>query len=186
MPPSITQNISAGEELLTAVRLYASGLGQLQSLDDGASDFFHLPLLALQQGLERWIKISLCFHHLRQHGEFPNESYFPRSKQGHDIQPLLDRLVSLAYTADFETNFACVKQDRVFLRSKLFRAYLISLGKFGVSARYFHLNTVLGANIPFDPPDHAWQDVESRVLDYNPKQCRPITSDAATMKCGIS
>ncbi len=53
MPPSVAQNISAGEELLTAVRLYGSGLGQLQSLDDGASVFFHLPLLVLQQGLER-------------------------------------------------------------------------------------------------------------------------------------
>ncbi len=53
MPPSVAQNISAGEELLTAVRLYGSGLGQLQSLDDGVSDFFHLPLLVLQQGLER-------------------------------------------------------------------------------------------------------------------------------------
>jgi hypothetical protein len=44
MPPSNTQNISAGKELLTAVRLYSSGLGQLQELDDGTSDFFHLPL----------------------------------------------------------------------------------------------------------------------------------------------
>ena len=93
MPPSVAQNISAGEELLTAVRLYGSGLGQLQSLDNGASDFLHLPLLALQQGLERWVKISLCFLHLEQHGEFPERSYFPPGNQGHNIQLLLDRLV---------------------------------------------------------------------------------------------
>jgi hypothetical protein len=169
MPPSVNQNISAGEDLLTAVRLYASGLGQLQSLDDGESDFYHLPLLALQQGLERWVKISLCFHHLEKHGEFPDESYFARSKQGHNIQPLLDQLVSLAYTTEFEVAFAYVKQDRVFLMSKPFRAYLISLSEFGVSSRYFHLNTVLGSGIPFNPPEHAWQDVEGKVLDYNPK-----------------
>lgn len=169
MPPSVTQNISAGEELLTAVRLYGSGLGQLQSLDDGASDFFHLPLLALQQGLERWVKISLCFHHLEQHGKFPDESYFTRSKQGHNIRPLLDQLVSLAYTAGFEADFAYVKQDRVFLKSKPFRAYLISLSNFGVSSRYFHLNTVLRAKIHLNHPEHDWQDIEGRVLDYNPK-----------------
>jgi hypothetical protein len=140
MPPSVSQNISAGEELLTAVRLYGSGLGQLQSLDDGASDFFHLPLLALQQGLERWVKISLCFHHLKEHGKFPEESYFPPGNQGHNIQPLLDLLVSLAYTTSFEADFAYVKQDRVFLKSKPFRAHLISLSNFGTSSRYFHLN----------------------------------------------
>jgi hypothetical protein len=148
MPPSATQKISAGEELLTAVRLYASGLGQLQALDDGASDFFHLPLLALQQGLERWVKISLCFQHLEQHGEFPAKSSFPRGKRGHNIQPPLDRLVSLAYTASFEASFLYVRQDRIFLRSKPFRAYLTSLGDFSMSSRYFHLDTVLGGGTP--------------------------------------
>ena len=167
MPPSTTQKISAGEELLTAVRLYASELGQLESLDDGASDFFHLPLLALQQGLERWVKISLCFHHLEQQAEFPDLTYFPLGKHGHNIQPLLDKLVSEAYTADFESQFTYVKQDRVFLKSKPFRAYLIALSDFGVSSRYFHLNTVLGKEIDFNPPEQAWQDVEGKVLDYN-------------------
>lgn len=169
MPPSTAQNISAGEELLTAVRLYGSGLGQLQSLDDGASDFFHLPLLALQQGLERWVKISLCFHHLEQHGKFPDESFFTPGKQGHNIQPLLDLLVSLAYTDSFEAKFKYLKQDRVFLKSKPFRAYLIALSNFGVSSRYFHLNRVLCAKNHFNSPEHAWQDIECRVLDYNPK-----------------
>ncbi len=169
MPPSVAQNISAGEELLTAVRLYGSGLGQLQSLDDGASDFFHLPLLTLQQGLERWVKISLCFHHLEQHGEFPERSYFPTGNQGHNIQLLLDRLVSLAYTTVFETKFSYVKQDRVFLRSQPFRTYLIALNNFGLSSRYFHLNRVLCTENHFNSPEHAWQDIEGRVLDYNPK-----------------
>lgn len=182
MPPSVTQNISAGEELLTAVRLYGSGLGQLQSLDDGASDFSHLPLLALQQGLERWVKISLCFHHLEQHGKFPDKSYFPPGKQGHNIQPLLDQLVSLAYTASFEAKFVYVKQDRIFLKSKPFRAYLVSLSNFGVSSRYFHLNTVLRAETHFNPPEHAWQDIEGRVLDYNPKLKEAFYASGGTQK----
>ena len=167
MPPSVNQNISAGEEVLTAVRLFSSGLGQLQALDDGASDFFHLPLLALQQGLERWVKISLCFHRLENTGEFPDTNFFPRSKHGHNIQPILDQLVAAAYTTEFESTFSYVKQDRVFLKSKLFRGYLHALSDFGVSSRYFHLNTVLGAEIDFNPPEHAWQDVEGKILDYN-------------------
>jgi hypothetical protein len=169
MPPSRTQNISAGQELRTSVGLYASGLGLLQSLDDGVSDFFHLPLLALQQGLERWVKISLCFRYLEQYGEFPAKSHFPPGKEGHNIQPLLDRLVSSAYTPDFESDCPCVKKDRVFLKSKHFRAYVIALSVFGVSSRYFRLNTVLGAGIDFKPPEQAWQELEGRVLDYNPK-----------------
>lgn len=167
MPPSTIQNISAGEEVLTAVRLFSSGLGQLQSLDDGASDFFHLPLLALQQGLERWIKISLCFHSLDQTGEFPDAKFFSRTKQGHNLQPILDQLVSSAYTVKFEGDFPYVKQDRVFLKSKVFRGYLHALSEFGVSSRYFHLNTVLGSEAEFNPPEHAWQDLEGKILDFN-------------------
>lgn len=167
MPPSTIQIMSAGEEVLTAVRLFSSGLGQLQSLDDGVSDFFHLPLLALQQGLERWIKISLCFHTLDRTGEFPDEKFFKRSKKGHNLQPILDQLVPSVYTANFEGDFPHVKQDRVFLRSKVFRGYLHALSEFGVSSRYFHLNTVLGAEAEFIPPEHAWQDLEGKILDFN-------------------
>ena len=93
------------------------------------------------------MKISLCFHHLEQQAEFPDLTYFPLGKHGHNIQPLLDKLVSEAYTADFESQFTYVKQDRVFLKSKPFRAYLIALSDFGVSSRYFHLNTVLAKRL---------------------------------------
>lgn len=149
------------------MRLFSSGLGQLQALDDGTSDFFHLPLLALQQGLERWVKISLCFRVLEDTGEFPDASFFPRSKHGHNIQPFLDQLIAAVYTQKYETKFPYVKQDRVFLKSRPFRGYLHALSEFGVSSRYFHLNTVLGAEIDFNPPEHAWQDVEGKILDYN-------------------
>ena len=168
MPPSTIQKISAGEEVLTAVRLFSSGLGQLQLLDDGARNFFHLPLLALQQGLERWIKISLCFHILQQTGEFPAVGFFTRSKNGHNLQPILDQLLTTAYTADFESGYTYVKQDRVFLKSRVFRGYIHALSDFGVSSRYFHLNTVLGAEAEFNPPEHAWQDLEAKILDFNP------------------
>lgn len=168
MPPTINQFIAAGEELLTAVRLYASGIGQLQALDDGASDFFHLPLLVLQQGMERWVKISLCYHHFETHGKFPDLSYFPQSKHGHNIQPRLDDLVSLAYTSDFESKYKWVKKDRLFLKSKKFRDYMFALSEFGVSSRYFHLNRVLGQEIDLYPPERAWQDIEGKVLDFNP------------------
>jgi hypothetical protein len=57
----------------------------------------------------------------------------------------------------------------MFLKSKPFRAYLIALSNFGVSSRYFHLNRVLCAKNHFTSPEHAWQDIEGRVLDYNPK-----------------
>jgi hypothetical protein len=141
--------------------------GQLQSLNDGASDFFHLPLLALQQGLERWIKISLCFHIFDQTGEFPDSKFFVRSKQGHNLQSILDQLVDSVYTATFESCFPYVKQDRVFLKSKVFRGYIHALSEFGVSSRYFHLNTVLGFEAEYSAPELAWQELEGKILDFN-------------------
>ncbi len=117
--------------------------------------------------MERWIKISLCFHILDKTGEFPDANFFSRSKQGHNLQSILDQLVTSAYTATFERNFPYIKQDRIFLKSKPFRGYLHALSEFEVSSRYFHLNTVLGAETVFNPPEHAWQDVEGKILDFN-------------------
>lgn len=63
MPPSVIQNVALNQELLNAVRLIRSGFGQLQNLD-GGNDFYHLPLLKLASGFERFMKVILCLRAL--------------------------------------------------------------------------------------------------------------------------
>jgi hypothetical protein len=111
--------------------------------------------------------MSLCFHNLKTKGEFPDPSFFKRGKKGHNVQLVLDQLVTAAYTTEFVDKFRDVEKDRDFLESTPFRDYLHALSAFGVSSRYFHLNTVLGEAIAFNPPEQAWQDLEGKILNYN-------------------
>jgi hypothetical protein len=55
--PSAQQMLAIDRELLDSVRLIQSGFGQLQQLD-GANDFYHMPLLTLSSGFERFLKGS--------------------------------------------------------------------------------------------------------------------------------
>lgn len=70
MPPSLQQKLAIDQELLNAIRLIQAGFGQLQNLD-AANDFYHLPLLTLSSGFERFMKVILCLRILEKTGEFP-------------------------------------------------------------------------------------------------------------------
>jgi len=91
LAPNTSQIIAIDQELLTAVRLIKCGFGQLQQMD-GANDFYHLPLLALSSGFERYLKVILCFRHLERTGEFPDSDGLPRGSKGHDLELLLERV----------------------------------------------------------------------------------------------
>lgn len=162
------QLISASQEMLTAVRLISSGLGQLQALDDLTSDFYYLPMLSLHAGLERWLKITLCFQHLSAHGYFPPSGDFPRKNSGHDLSPLLQRVLAQCYTPQTVASNAYFKEDVVFLSSKPVRRFAQALSAFGLSARYYHLNVVLGEKPAYDSPEDSWDTLVGYVLDDNP------------------
>jgi len=169
MPPTKFQLMSAGQELLTAVRLTSSGLGQLKELDDLTSDFFYLPMLSLQAGLERWLKITLCFHHLSTSGNFPSSAFFPRSKSGHDLVPLLKKVATQCYSAEFLSKFDYTKEDAIFLSSDQLIRFATMLSTFGQTTRYYHLNVVLGEIPPHQSPEMAWDDLVGSVMDDYPE-----------------
>jgi hypothetical protein len=162
------QRLSAGQELLTAVRLTSSGLGQLQALDDMTSDFYFLPILSLQSGLERWLKITLCFHHLFLHGCFPPSKSFPRGNRGHDLTPLLEKVAANCYTKDFLLKFDYTNEDYHFLCSDQLKRFAKALSDFGQASRYYHLNVVLGEEPPEKSPEMAWDDLVGGVMDDYP------------------
>lgn len=162
------QKHSASEELLTAVRLVSSGLGQLRLLDDGASDFYHLPVLALQTGLERWFKISICYLHLEQHRVFPPATRFPRSRKGHDIFPLVKDIAVSAYTPELEARLPDLKLDREFLSSPSLRRCISTLSLFGQFSRYYHLDMVLAQAPTYATAEMDWDDLVTATLKDDP------------------
>ena len=72
------------DELDVAMELLKAGLRSLQAID-GANDFYHLPLLTLASGLERFTKVIICFHVHEVEGSFPSKlPWEVRRGAGHD------------------------------------------------------------------------------------------------------
>ena len=72
----IHKTLALDQELLNSVRLIRAGLGQLQNID-GANDFYHLPILTLANGFERFMKVILCFRALEISGRYPSSKVLP-------------------------------------------------------------------------------------------------------------
>jgi hypothetical protein len=87
--PSIQQKLALFHELETAVKLVMAGLNDLQRID-GANDFYHVPMLTLASGCERYLKVVLCLRHLEVAGEFPTMRQLVDGRRGHDLNQLLD------------------------------------------------------------------------------------------------
>lgn len=156
-----------GEELLNAVRLLKTALRELSGMN-GATDFFHLPILLLASGFERFMKIVICCHHLNVSGEFPGRSIFPKGKSGHDLIWLLDYITCKCFPQSYVSQIPAARADIEFLRvdEKLRRIVQI-LSDFGQSARYYNLNVVLGESDPGPSPDDEWQRLEVEILQEN-------------------
>jgi hypothetical protein len=168
MPPSNHQINSAGQELLTAARLTASGLGQLQAMFSRDSDFYFLPVLAIHSGLERWLKITICYRRLATSGAFPLPGEFPRSNQGHNLVPLLQKVVKECYPPGAVSSNRYFKDDKKFLNSEPAMRFARALSEFGLSSRYYHLNVVLGELPSYVDPERAWEDMVSSTMDEDP------------------
>lgn len=180
--PTTLQNVMIGEELLTAIRLLKTGLRELNRMD-GATDFFHLPLLLLAAGFERMMKTVICCHHLATKGEFPGRGIFPQGKKGHNLVHLLGMITNDCFSDSYIARIPAAQADITFLRSDAqLKTIVRLLSDFGQGARYHNLNVVLGESDPGPFPDDEWQKLELAILQENPdwadRTADPTKSDA--------
>lgn len=161
---STLQKVMIGEELYTAIRLLKSGLRELSRIS-GANDFFHLPILLLASGFERFMKTIICCYQLAVKGEFPKRNIFLPGKQGHNLIYLLDVITKECFSDKYLAKIPAAQQDINFLRNnKQLRRMIQILSDFGQSARYYNLNIVLGGKNPGPSPDEEWQELEMEIL----------------------
>lgn len=163
MAPNTVQKLSIDQELLDTVRLIRSGFGQLQQLD-GANDFYHMPLLTLSSGFERFLKVILCFRHLEKTGDFPKPNEIPSGRQGHDLELLLKKVIEDCFLSQYIECSPVAKTDLVYLESDELLPFFKVLGRFGQAARYHHLDVVLGREPATDSPDREWESLETAIL----------------------
>ena len=167
MAPNASQKIAIDQELLDTVRLIRSGFGQLQQLD-GDNDFYHMPLLTLSSGFERFLKVILCFRHLEQTGDFPIPNEMPSGRQGHDLELLLKKVIEDCFLSQYLESIPVAKADLVYLESDELLSFFKVLGRFGQAARYHNLDVVLGREPATDSPDREWESLETAILISRP------------------
>jgi len=167
--PTTLQESMIGEELLTAIRLLKTGLRELGRMN-GATDFFHLPILLLSSGLERLMKVVICCYYLETTGEFPDrKALSPNRKPTHDLTWLKEKITLDCFSDEYVSQIPAARTDIYFLRNdtRLKRIVKI-LSDFAMSARYYNLNVVLAYTPPGSSPDDEWQSLEMEILQDDP------------------
>ncbi len=160
--PTIQQHAALDNELLTAVRLIQSGLGLLQGIT-GANDFYHLPMLTLASGFERFMKTLICLGALQKKGEYPRQTCLKRLD--HDLEALLETIIGEYFTQEYVRGVPAAAADVNYLRSDPDLRQLVKiLSDFAKSARYHNLDVVTGKLNPAADPKEVWERHELKAL----------------------
>lgn len=145
------------------------GLRELQGID-GANDFYHLPLLTLANGFERYMKVILCLHEVEQSGRFPSRSQLLEGRKGHDLSHLLQRIVNECFSPRYVERIPVGSEDVAYLRdNERLRKIVELLSRFGQAARYYHLDVILGEEPGTDSPEDEWSALEMEILETRPE-----------------
>lgn len=177
MSPTGRQNLALLKELDTAIKLLQIGCREVQSID-GANDFYHLAMLTLANGFERFMKVIICLRILESTGEYPTKAPWPSGKEGHDLLFLLNKIVTECFSNGYVTRIPIGAADIDYLRtSHRLREIVGLLSDFGQAARYYNLDLVMARNPTGDSPDHAWARLETAILREDPNCVQNLQRD---------
>ena len=181
MSREIHKTLALDQELLNAIRLIRAGLGQLQNLD-GANDFYHLPILTLANGFERFMKVILCFRALEVSGQYPGPNVLPSGRKGHDLNFLLGQIKEECFLDRYVEKIPVASEDLEYLKSDELEQFVSVLSSFGQSARYYFFDVVVGREPETDNPEASWQQLETSIALGRPDLMRLIEQGDRTGK----
>ncbi|MDI5891811.1 hypothetical protein [Halomonas rhizosphaerae] len=181
MSSKIQRTLALGQELLNAVRLIKAGMGKLQTLD-GGNDFYHLPLLSLASGFERFMKVTLCFRAIEVTGKFPTNKTFPAGRDGHDLNLLLKRVREECFLNEYVDTIPVGQMDFEYLSSSELTSLISVLSDFGQAARYYNFDVIIGRSPQTEDPDAAWQKLETEILLSREDLFREIEENPASQR----
>ena len=160
----------------TSIRLIKMGLSEIQKID-GANAFYHPLMMTLASGIERLMKVIICFHTLDSTGEFPSFYPWEKKRKGHDLVFLLDHITENCFSAEYLTNIPVAKKDIEFLKTDQHVSELIRiLSAFAQSTRYYNLDLIKGQK-HHDSPKAEWLKMELLVLSEKPDWQKFIATD---------
>ena len=181
MSDNLQRKFALDQELFDSVRLIKAGLGQVQCISMG-NDFYHLPLLTLASGFERFMKVTLCFRIIDKTGDFPKTNDIPAGRKGHDLILLLEKIRDECFLQDYLNNVPVAPSDLDYLQSEELTSFLTILSNFGQSARYYNLDLIIGRNPSTQDPEHEWQNLETKITMSRPKLFNELRSTPSSEK----
>lgn len=151
-------------EVETSIKLLKKGMGDLQKIS-GVNDFYHAPILLVSSGYERLIKCLLCLAFMDDNGEFKEHPYETSRKKGHNLDYLLDSLLSVCAEKNYSSRFPAAKADIDFLSKDTDLRKIISiLSDFAQGGRYYNLDIVLKGTSTYEDPARGWDEIETTIL----------------------
>jgi len=151
-------------EVEISIKLLKKGMGDLQKIS-GANDFYHAPILLLSSGYERLIKCLLCLALMDNYGEFKKPPYKTSKGRGHNLNYLLDKLLSVCAEKNYSSKFPAAKVDIDLLSNdKNLRKIISLLSDFAQGGRYYNLDIVLEGASTYKDPAKGWDKIETTIL----------------------
>ena len=151
------------DEVETSIKLLKRGMGDLQNIS-GKNDFYHIPILLLSSGYERLIKCLLCLALMDNNMNFKEQPFETSERKGHDLDYLLDRLLSICEQKNYSSKFLSAKKDIDFLNKNEYLRKIISLlSGFAQGGRYYNLDMVLNGTSRYKDPNKEWGKIESTI-----------------------
>lgn len=161
----VQQDLALLKELEIAIRLLQIGCREVQN-SDGTNTFYHLAMLTLANGFERFMKVIICLHIHARTGKYPTKAPWSNQREGHNLLYLLDRVVTDCFTEDYVTNIPAAAADINYLqtseRSRDLRKLLFNFGQRG--ARYYYIDLVTGQKPSVNSPDEDWSRLKMSIF----------------------
>ena len=155
-------------ELEDAVGLVKAGLHELQRID-GANDAYHQPFMSLSNGLERLMKVVVCYHERVTTGAFPPSARWKRGASGHDLEPLLDQILKECFTSSYTDLIPAARVDAHVLKSNQRLRRIVSiLSGYGKGARYHNLDGATTGGSDNESPEAQWMRLEMEIHQERP------------------
>ncbi|MBN2526237.1 MAG: hypothetical protein JXR76_07575 [Deltaproteobacteria bacterium] len=146
-----SEQLGLENEFGESVNLVKTGLRELNR--EGAEyDYFHLPILLMSTGVERFLKAFIRLHVKKVSGAFPDENAL-RSKAGrttaNDVRWFVSQLTQRYFSADYLRQYPAVDAELRTLRNDERISRLIdTFADFSMGTRYYNMNIVSGIEPP--------------------------------------
>jgi hypothetical protein len=150
-------------ELDDAIGLVKAGLHELQRID-GANDAYHELLMSLSNGLERLMKVVLCYQERQSTGTFPSSAQWRRGASGHDLEALLGHILKECFTSSYTDRIPAARVDAHVLKSnQRLRRIVRILSDYGKGGRYHNLDGATTGGSDNQSPEAQWMRLEMEI-----------------------